>query len=153
MTENANTIAPLSVEWLQEWIAGKQPDPPIIELIGIRGVSAEVGKVTLKLQARPEHANPMGTMHGGVLCDLADAAMGMAFRSTLQPDETFTTLELKINFMRPVWNDLLLAHGRVVKAGRTIGLVDCNVVTEAGDLVAYVTSTVMVLRGDKAKGR
>ncbi|MFQ5771237.1 MAG: PaaI family thioesterase, partial [bacterium] len=50
-----------------------------------------------------QHANPMGTLHGGVLCDIADAAMGMAYASTLEQGESFTTLELKINFLKPVW--------------------------------------------------
>ena len=141
------------LDWLNAWIAGTQSNPPITVLIGITGVSAEVGKVTLAMQAGPQHANPMGTLHGGILCDLADAAMGMTFISTLQPDELFTTLELKINFLRPVWNDRLLATGHVIKAGRTVALLDCDVLTEAGDLVAHATSTCMVLRGDQAKGR
>jgi len=141
------------LDWLNGWIAGTQPNPPVTTLIGMYGISAEAGKITLQMQAGPQHANPMGTLHGGILCDLADAAMGMAFISTLPPDESFTTLELKINFLRPVWNDLLIAHGRVIKGGRTIGLIECEVLTETGDLVAHATSTCMVLRGEKAKGR
>ena len=55
-----------------------------------------------------QHANPMGTLHGGVLCDVADAAMGIAYASTLAEGETFATLELKINFLKPVWTAKLL---------------------------------------------
>jgi uncharacterized protein (TIGR00369 family) len=55
------------------------------------------------LDAGPQHANPMGTLHGGILCDLADAAMGIAYASTLEEGESFTTLELKINFFKPIW--------------------------------------------------
>jgi uncharacterized protein (TIGR00369 family) len=62
--------------------------------------------------------NPMGTLHGGVYCDLADAAMGYAYASTLAEGETFTTVELKINFFRPVRKGRLTAEARVVKAGR-----------------------------------
>ena len=61
--------------------------------------------------AEEQHSNPMGTIHGGILCDLADAAMGIAFFSTLEPGESFTTLELKINFLRPFWTGKLVAHG------------------------------------------
>ncbi len=61
------------------------------------------------IEADERHANPMGTLHGGILCDVADAAMGMAFVSTLAPEETFTTLELRINFFRPFWKGLLKA--------------------------------------------
>jgi len=59
----------------------------------------------------------MGTLHGGILCDIADAAMGMAFASTLAPGESFTTIELKINFFRPVWEARLRAEGKVVPYG------------------------------------
>ena len=107
----------------------------------------------LESQTGPQHANPMGTVHGGVLCDLADAAMGMAFMTTLDQDQTFTTLELKINFLRPVWSSRLRAEGRVVSRGGTIGLTECNVTDENGKLVARASSTCMVLRGKQAAGR
>lgn len=60
--------------------------------------------LVIAFEASGRHANPMGTLHGGVLCDIADAAMGMAYASTLEEGETFGTLELKINFLKPVWN-------------------------------------------------
>lgn len=71
------------------------------------------------------HANPMGTLHGGVLCDIADAAMGMAYASTLPDHESFTTLELKINFLKPFWEGKLPARGHIVKRGRIMGRVRC----------------------------
>src|SRR5438105_13613557 len=95
----------------------------------------------------------MGTLHGGVLCDVADAAMGMAWAATLGEGETFTTLELKINFLRPVWTGRLTTTGRVVQGGRTIGLLECDVVDGQGRLVARASSTVMTLRGAQAAGR
>ncbi len=95
----------------------------------------------------------MGTLHGGVLCDIADAAMGLAFASNLAEGESFTTLELKINFLRPVWRADLLAVGRVVKAGETVGLTECDVTDEEGRLVARASSTCMILRGPRREGR
>jgi uncharacterized protein (TIGR00369 family) len=95
----------------------------------------------------------MGTLHGGILCDIADASMGMAFASTLAPDESFTTVELKINFFRPVWKALLTAKGVVVNRGRTVGFVECTITDEENRLVAKASSTCMVLRGEKATGR
>src|SRR5690554_2846634 len=77
---------------------------PIAHLIGFSVDEIGDGRTIASLQAGPQHANPMGTLHGGVLCDLADAAMGIAFASTLEVDESFTTIELRINFFRPVWN-------------------------------------------------
>ena len=90
---------------------------------------------------------------GGVLCDVADYAMGFAYASTLEEGETFTTLELKINFLKPVWNAHRRAVGRVVKKGRTIGLVECDVTDEKQSLVARASSTCMTLRGKEARGR
>ncbi len=95
----------------------------------------------------------MGTLHGGILCDIADAAMGMAFASTLTPEESFTTVELKINFFRPVWQAELQAEGTVVQRGHTIGYLECNITDEENRLVARAASTCMVLRGQKASGR
>jgi uncharacterized protein (TIGR00369 family) len=95
----------------------------------------------------------MGTLPGGILCDIADAAMGMAFASTLAEEESFTTVELKTNFFRPVWQTHLRAEGIVVQRGHTIGYIECIVVDEENRLIAKATSTCMVLRGQKAVGR
>jgi uncharacterized protein (TIGR00369 family) len=135
-------------------ISGEIPPPPVGRTVGFR--IAEIGPdvAAFEMEATTErHANPMGTIHGGVLCDLSDGAMGMAWASELEEGESFTTLELKINFLKPVWNTRLRAEARVVKRGRTVGLVECNVRDAKNDLVAHATSTVMTLRGDQAKGR
>ena len=127
--------------------------PPVAELLGIEVVSFGEGETTMKLEAQERHSNPMGTIHGGILCDLADAAMGMSFYSTLADGETFTTLELKMNYVRPFWTGTLLAHGRVISRGKTVGLTECRVVDAQDRLIAHATSTVMALRGDAAQGR
>ena len=131
----------------------KTNDVPVARLVGFEAQEIADGRATVMLAAGPQHANPMGTLHGGILCDLADAAMGMAFASTLAPEESFTTVELKINFFRPVWEALLRAEGRVVRRGRAIGYVECEITDEGGHLVAKASSTCMALRGERAKGR
>jgi uncharacterized protein (TIGR00369 family) len=139
---------------LEAQVRGELPPPPIARTIGMRLVQVEPGKSVFELDADTErHANPMGTLHGGVLCDVADGAMGVAFASTLEEGETFTTLELKINFLRPFWSGLLTATGRVVHRGRTVGMTECDIEDAEGRLIARATSTVMALRGDKAAGR
>ena len=95
----------------------------------------------------------MGTLHGGVLCDIADVAMGLAYGSTLDEGETFTTLELKINFLRPVKSARLVADGLVVQRGKTVGMAECSVTDERGRLIAKATSTCLTLRGEQARGR
>src|SRR5438094_10456240 len=82
---------------------------PVAVLVGFKVVQAEAGQSQVELAAGPQHANPMGTLHGGILCDIADAAMGLALASQLAEGETFTTLELKVNFLRPFWNGRLRA--------------------------------------------
>lgn len=134
-------------------IRGDAPQPPIARLIGFDLVSVKPGEAVVELQAIEAHANPMGTLHGGVLCDIADLAMGFAYSSNLGEGESFTTLELKINFLKPVWKARLTAVARVVKQGRTVGLVECDVTDEKGSLVARTTSTCMTLRGEQAQGR
>ena len=128
-------------------------DVPIARLIGFEAKDIADGRATVVLAAGPQHANPMGTLHGGILCDIADAAMGIAFASTLAPDESFTTVELKINFFRPVWTGRLLAEAKVVRRGKTMGYVECEIVDDTGRLVAKAASTCLTLRDDRAAGR
>jgi len=128
-------------------------DVPVARLIGFETKEIADGRATVMLAAGPQHANPMGTLHGGILCDIADAAMGMAFASTLAPEESFTTVELKINFLRPIWQAQLRAEGTVVQRGRTIGYVECDVTDEENRLVAKAASTCIVLRGENSAGR
>ena len=95
----------------------------------------------------------MGTLHGGVLCDLADAAMGMAFVTTLAADESFTTMALSINFFRPVWRTRLRAEAHVINRGKNVGYVECEVTDQEGKQVAKANPTCFVLRGEHAKAR
>src|SRR6266849_2890073 len=128
-------------------------DIPVARLIGFEAKEIADGRAIVTLAAGPQHANPMGTLHGGILCDIGDAAMGMAFASTLAPQESFTTVELKINFFRPVWEANLKAEGRVVRRGRSLGYVECEISDERGQLIAKAASTCLVLRGKDAKSR
>jgi uncharacterized protein (TIGR00369 family) len=141
------------LEGIQLLVRGEVPPPPIAQLIGFTLTDVEPGRAVIEFEATPRHVNPMGTLHGGVLCDIADAAMGMAYAATLDEGETFTTLELKMNFLKPVRSGKLVATGRVVKAGRTVGLVECDVVDDKDRLVARASSTCMTLRGEQAAGR
>ncbi len=140
-------------ESIQRVLRGELPAPPVARLIGFRLLSARPGEAVVELDADERHTNPMGTLHGGVLCDIADAAMGIAYACALAEGETFTTLEMKINFLKPVWKARLRAVGRVVKQGRTIGLVECDVTDDKQGLVARASSTCMTLRGAQAQGR
>ena len=93
-------------------LRGEASPPPIATLLGFTLTGVGDGEATIELKVDDRLANPMGTLHGGVLGDIADAAMGTAWASTLGEGETFTTLELKINFLKPVWSGTLRAHRR-----------------------------------------
>ena len=128
-------------------------DIPVARLIGFE--AKEIADIALRSCWQPDRSTqiPWERCNGGILCDIADAAMGMAFASTLAPEESFTTVELKINFLRPIWQAQLKAEGTVVQRGRTIGYVECDITDEENRLVAKAASTCMVLRGQKAAGR
>jgi uncharacterized protein (TIGR00369 family) len=141
------------IDAIRKMRAGELPPPPVARLIGFTLTEVEPGRAVVTFEAGRQHANPMGTVHGGVLCDVADAAMGIAYAASLDEDESFTTLELKINFLKPVGTGPLVATGRVVKGGRSVGLVECDIVDDKDRLVARASSTCMTLRGEQALGR
>jgi uncharacterized protein (TIGR00369 family) len=141
------------LEDLRGLVTGATSPPPIAVLLGFTAKLVELGQATMELDASARHANPMGTLHGGVLCDVADAALGIAFATTLEDDETFTTLDLTTKFFKPVWRARLTFAAHVVKRTRTLGLIECDITDETGSLVAKVYSSCMVLRGADARGR
>lgn len=142
------------LQMLKNVVESKQPFATIATTLGIEAISIDEGKAVLAMETDPaKHANPMGTIHGGVLTDLADLAMGSAFSTVIGEDESFTTIELKINYLKPLWNDRITATATVKKVGSTVGLIECEVHDSKNSLVAYTTSTCMILRGTKKEGR
>lgn len=136
-------------EAAEKLLRGEIPPPPVARLVGLVLKAIEPGRAVFELEAEERHHNPMGTMHGGIYCDLADLAMGYAFAATLGEGEAFTTVELKINFFRAVKKGLLTADARVVKSGGTLGYVECDVKDGEGKLAAKAASTCMKLRREK----
>lgn len=128
--------------------------PTIAKTLGFKLIDVGPGTATMELVADTEkHANPMGTIHGGVFCDMADAAIGTAHAASLSEGESFTSIDLQINFFRPVWNGRIRALARPVNVGRQVSRYICDIVRDDDKLVAQVASTVMTLRGDQASGR
>jgi uncharacterized protein (TIGR00369 family) len=134
------------LELAQKVQRGEAPPPPIGRLLGFVLKVIEPGRAVFEMEVDQRHHNPMGALHGGVYCDLADAAMGYAYAATLGEGETFTTVELKINFFRAVQKATLTAEARVVKAGSTVGYVECDVRDQTSRLVARAASTCLKLR-------
>jgi uncharacterized protein (TIGR00369 family) len=147
------TVENPALVYMRRMIKGEAPGAPIMLTLGMRVVQAEAGHVVMEMEAGKHLTNPTGTLHGGVLCDLADAAMGATYITTLDPGESYTTLELKINFLRPVRQGKILADAHMLQSGRTVGLVECRVTDADQKPVAHVISTCMTLRGEQAQGR
>jgi uncharacterized protein (TIGR00369 family) len=133
-------------------IAGEAEPPPVSRLVGFRMVEAREGVVVMELEVEERHTSPPGSAHGGILVDVADAAMGCAYGTLLdEADATWTTVELKVNYLRPAWpGTTIRAEGRVVHAGRTLALTECDVTDGAGKLLARASSTVMRLDAARA---
>lgn len=141
------------LDWAIGLAAGERTPPPVATLVGFDAVHADLGVAVMELRAETRHANPMGTLHGGILVDVADAAMGIALSTTLEDGESFTTVDLTANYFKPIRQARLRATAVVTRRTRSLGFIECEVTDEGGSLVAKVFSTCMVLRGDDAKGR
>jgi len=114
-----------------------------METLGARISEAEPGRVVLELETGPQHRHGGGVVQGGVITQIADAAMGMSL-GTLQEDGLWnTTIELKINFLRPVIEGRLRAIGRVIEMKQTLYFSEADVVDENGRLIARASSTCM----------
>ena len=122
---------------------GELPPPPVGRLLRFVLKEVEPSRAVFEMEADQRHHNPLGTLHGGINCDVADAAMGLAYGATLGEGESFTTIELKINFLRAVTEATLTAEAAVVKAGSRVGYVECEVKDERGRLVAKASSTCL----------
>jgi uncharacterized protein (TIGR00369 family) len=144
---------PTMLNYVKQMIESGNPPMPIASLLGFKIQSVQLGEAVIEFEMKEDHTNTMGTLHGGVFCTIADTAMGVACFTMLEKGESLTTLELKINYLKPVWNGKLLAVGKVVKKGRLTGFVECDVLDENGQLVARASSTYMTLTGDQAKNR
>jgi uncharacterized protein (TIGR00369 family) len=111
--------------------------------LGARIAEAEPGRVVVELPVGPQHRHGEGVVQGGVITQIADAAMGITL-ATLQEDGMWnTTIELKINFLRPVIEGRLRAIGRVVEMKQTLMFSEADVIDEKGRLVARASSTCM----------
>lgn len=128
---------------LEGWIGGKVAPPPVITLIGIRCTGYETGRAFCELPAGNQHLNPMGIVHGGIIADLADAAMGVAVATVVNDNEGFSTIEMHLNYFVAVKQGLLKAVANVVRRGKRTVYLECEVRDEEDRLVAKATSTCL----------
>lgn len=137
---------PKWMDAIEKMVAGTTPLPDFTRLVGIRFAEASPGRAVIEMDVDHRHTNPMGTLQGGILCLLADTVMGVAYGTNLEDGESLTMLEVKVNYLRAVKKARLRAEARVVKAGKTVGMVECDISDEENNLVARASSTCMTLR-------
>jgi uncharacterized protein (TIGR00369 family) len=116
-----------------------------METLGARITESEPGRVVLELEAGPEHRHGGGVVQGGVITQIADAAMGMSLATRQEDGLWNTTIELKINFLRPVVSGRIRAVGRVVEMRQTLLFSEADVLDEQGRLVARASSTCLAV--------
>ncbi|UQA94422.1 PaaI family thioesterase [Streptomyces halobius] len=147
----ADTAAMSGLEFLR-WAQKKQQEQPtfpsIGRLLGMEIDETEEGRVVMSLNTKPDHANPLGTVHGGIAATLLDSVMGCAVHTTLPPRVGYTTLELKVNYIRTVPLDAgkLTAQGTVIHTGRRTATAEGKVLDAQHKLVAHATTTCMIFR-------
>jgi uncharacterized protein (TIGR00369 family) len=134
------------LDGMEAMLRGEVPPPAAATLLSMRLAAFSTGEALVELDATAAHANPMGTVQGGVLAAVADAAMGWAYMTTLGEGESYTTVEMKVNFLRAVRTGRISARARVKNAGRTLGLIESDVLDASNKLVAHAVSTCMILR-------
>ncbi len=124
-----------------------------MELLGIRIVSVEPGSVSFEFEPAEFMYSPLGNVHGGIVTVLLDTAMGCSFHTTLPAGIGYTTLELKVNFLRPVTaaSGTLRAEGHVVHSGSRVATTDARLTDRKSRLHAHATSTLLILRSEGEK--
>lgn len=132
--------------FLQAVVAGEIPAPPIGALMNMRFVSVAKGTATFSLTPDESQYNPIGGVHGGTMCTLLDSVVGCAVHTTLPAGVGYTSVEIKVSFMRPVTkaSGTLTAVGTVTKGGRRIAFAEGEVRDADGALVATASSTLLV---------
>ena len=136
------------LDYLRAMAAGELPPPPMLITMGMGMAEVEEGRVVFFGEPDEYHYNPIGVVHGGLAATMADSAMGCAVHSTLPAGAGYTTLEFKINFVRPLTRDTgrVLCEARTIHVGGRVATAEARVTDAEGRLYAHATTTCMVFR-------
>ena len=146
VAQAARTMSGL--EFLLAISRGELPPPPIARLMNMSIVEVAEGRVVFAVEPAEFHYNPIGVVHGGLACTLCDSAMGCAVQSLLPAGTGYTTLELKVNLLRPltVETGLVRCEGSAIHVGARTAVAEARVTDGAGKLYAHATTTCMLFR-------
>ena len=136
------------LESLKAVLAGELPPPPIAAMLDMRLVEVEEGRVVFAIEPAEYQYNPLGTVHGGVTATLLDSALGCTVQSMLPSGTAYTTIELKINYVRPITSETgtVYGEGKIIHMGGRIATAEARVTDTAGKLYAHATTTCILLR-------
>ena len=141
------------LEALHAMIAGKLPAPPIARHLNFTLVEASDGKAIFEGEASADVLNPHGTVHGGWAAAILDSALGCAVHTTLAPGERYTTVEMKVSYLRPILvgkTGVVRCEGIVINRGRTLAISEARIVDNQGKLYAHATETCMIFPKQKS---
>lgn len=147
VVDPAQVLHMSGLEFMKRMIAGEFPIPPICVPMRFSLTEAEPGRAVFEGAPGADFFNPMGTVHGGYVATLLDSAMTMAIYSMLKAGQACTTLEFKVNFIRPMSDRVghVLAEGKAIQVGRTIGTSEGRLTDKQGKLYAHATTTCAIL--------
>jgi uncharacterized protein (TIGR00369 family) len=139
------------LEYFKRMIAGEVPLPPMLDLLGIRLIEAEEGRVVFTGTVEREHYNGMGVAHGGYAATLLDSSLGCCINTLMPPGKRFTTLELKVNLTRPLTHEVgqLFCEANVVHLGGRVATSEGRIVDRNGKLYAHGTTTCIVVESPR----
>lgn len=140
-------------KYVEKWLAGKLELAPITTLLGVKPLSLGQGEAKIEMTAGKHLHNAMGTLHGGIFCDLADVALGAALATVTAEGESFSTLQLQMSYLLPVVEGRLTAHARVVRRGRGTAHLECDLEDGEGRLVARATSVCAIRQSSNAEAK
>ena len=141
------------LDFLKAIVAGEIPPPPISKLLGFKLKEAKTGRIAFELEPAEYHYNPIGMVHGGVASTVLDSAMGCAIHSTLPLGTGYSTVELKVNFVRPMSTKTgkVRCEASVIHTGGSIATAEAKLVDDAGTLYAHGTTTCMIFRAKEMR--
>jgi len=140
-------MTPSGMEYFRKMVSGEIPRTPMGELLGLRLVEVDEGRVVFTAQATSAHNNTTGYAHGGFTATLLDSALGCAINTLAQDGKVYTTLELKINYLRPITAGVgpLRCEARALHVGKRVGMAEGRVVDGQGRLYAHGTTTCIAI--------
>jgi len=149
LVKQASTMT--GIDFLEGIVKGEIPPPPIAKTLEFYPLHIEKGSVEFEFEPQEFHYNPLGTVHGGVISTLLDTVMGCSLQSVLAAGVAYTTLELKVNFLKAVTvkSGMLKSKGKIIHLGRTTALLEADLRDDAGNIYAHAVSTCMLFTSSK----